>query len=123
MCRNHSHLVARLMGITDAPGIPMLEFALAASGLTIQAPGSLTPTLLIPRVGWLYVPSYLLAGTSELIGPATEELSTSAFLIPRGAETFMQQGWKNWANSLKILRDAREQDTFQAEIEETVVPF
>jgi hypothetical protein len=102
MCRNHSHLVGQFIGESISEGVPALTFVLGNDDLKIEAPGCRTPTFSIPRVGVLYVPSFLLAGSAASTGPATAEQSISLWAIPEGAQIFMFLMWESWTYYLKI---------------------
>lgn len=82
MCRNHSHLLAELLG-EDTNGFePCLVYALRHKEVLIEA--SYGSKLLIPTSGLLFVPSWSMAGLSpsefpEVGGP---RLSLSFMTVP-----------------------------------------
>lgn len=99
MCKNHSHLIADYLGENTRGEAPVLIFRLRSTALTIQASTKAGPVLILPTTGLLYVPAWILGGSSALLPPTTEERATSLCLLPGDAMTTTALASADWIMS------------------------
>jgi len=91
MCRNHSHLIARLAGEDTSGPVPVLMFLLEDSNLQIESPGPWKAKITMNTSGRLYVPSWAVGGSSASVSPQTEAQPMSLFCLPADDRTTMHQ--------------------------------
>jgi hypothetical protein len=103
MCRNHSHLVASLMGEDTSGLVPVLMFALKHSTITIESPSRDGGVMILPTSGMLYVPSWILGGSFPSPPQAMGAGRMSLCLLPGGAMTTTQEAMSAWLNSPEVL--------------------
>jgi hypothetical protein len=96
MCKNHSHLIAELIGENTNHLNPVLIWELANTAVTIQTPGPDGSALILKTSGQLLMPSMMLGGYSQLPLPQMGEHSISLCLLPGDAMTIMQSALTLW---------------------------
>lgn len=82
VCRNHSHLIVAPSPESTKEGPPVHTFLLQQSDLLIETKEIAGQAWKLRTTGRLYVPSWMLDGSSPLRGLQMEALPMSLSLVP-----------------------------------------
>lgn len=107
MCRNHSHLIGDFLGEDTSGGVPILTFLLANSRVAIEPQHKTGSTMILQTSGQLFVPSWVLGGSSLLARPATADVPMSLFLLPGEDMTTIREVMTACLNSLDHFMTTR----------------
>jgi len=104
MCRNHSHIIADMLGEETGGTVPVLTFLLANSRLTIEPQWKTGSSMIIQTSGQLFVPSWVLGGSYLLRRPPTADVPMSLCLLPAEDMTTIQEVMSVCLSSLEVSK-------------------